>query len=301
MLSSDDTSPPKSRSRLFPIFCSLLIMAGLILLLVQLGQWTRERVSSLDRYTVGFANLECPPPPTGDRNQFLSEVQYLGNLPDQLHLLDTDLVERLTDAFACHPWVESVEEVRIVPPKQVEIRLVYRTPALKVIVVAGPKQTNRAGSASAQSGQETPAPGSTFEVDGAGILLRGLVPSENLPHFETIHPPTGPAGTAWGDMAVEAAARTAGFLRSYQDRLHISTIEGNANDLMLKNSLAARILWGRPPGAELPGEATADQKVQRLLDFSAKDRTPPETCEYDVRPKAQALRRSLSTPKTTDK
>jgi hypothetical protein len=275
MLSSDDAPPLKPRSRLLPILCSFLAMAGVILLLVQLGKWTRERVSSLDRYAVSFADIECPQPPTQDRSQFLGEVQYLGNLPDQLHLLDVDLAERLANAFGQHPCVEIVEEVKIVLPKQVQVRLVYRTPVLIAFVSKG-KGDN------------------VYQVDGQGILLRGWVKAENLPTFEAARPPVGPAGTCWGDPAVEAAARTAGFLRSYQDRLHLQVIEGGADDLVLKGSFAGRILWGRPPGAELPGEASAAQKVQRLLDYCSQHGglgRKDQPCEHDVRPKAQGLQR----------
>jgi hypothetical protein len=287
MLSPDDTPPSRPRSRLFPVVCSLLVMASLILILIEVGKWTRERVSHLDRYTISFADIECRRPPAQDQVQFLSEVQYLGNLPDQLHLLDADLAERLANAFAQHPWVEKVEEVQIVPPKQIHVRLVYRTPVLLVVPPSG------------GSGRNPPKGGTTnsvgsYVVDGHGILLRGSIEAKNLPHFDAATAPSGPAGTPWGDAAVEAAARTAGFLRPYQDQLQVQVIEGGTDDLILRGRFAGRILWGRPPGAELPGEASAAQKVQRLLDFRSLHGglgSQEKPCEHDVRPKEQALHR----------
>ncbi len=291
-MSSDDTAPVRPRSRLLPILCSFLAMAGFVLVLVQVGKWTRERVFHLDRYTVSFADIDCPQPPAQDRSQFLSEVQYLGNLPDQFHLLDADLAERLAEAFTRHPWVENVEEVKIVPPKQVQVRVVFRTAVLFVVPPLG-------------GGWNPPKGGTTnrvdgYPVDGHGILLRGPIPSQNLPRFETGQAPTGPAGTPWGDAAVEAAARTAGFLRPYQDQFHVKVIEGGATDLILKGPFAGYILWGRPPGAELAGEAAAAQKLQRLLDFCSHHGglgNKDQPCEHDVRPKEQALYRFLSPAK----
>jgi hypothetical protein len=287
MLSSDDTPPAKPRSRLFLIVCSLLVMVGFILILVEVGKWTRERVSHLDRYTISFPDIECRRPPAQDQGQFLSEVQYLGDLPDQLHLLDADLAERLADAFARHPWVEKVEEVKIVPPKQIHVRLVFRTPVLLVVPPSG------GGGRNPPKGGTTNSVGS-YVVDGQGILLRGSIQAKDLPHFDVGTAPSGPAGTPWGDADVEAAARTAGFLQPYRDQLQVQVIEGRADDLILKGRFAGRILWGRSPGAELPGEASADQKVHRLLDFRSLhgglgSREKP--CEHDVRPKQQALHR----------
>jgi hypothetical protein len=47
-------------------------------------------------------------------------------------------------------------------------------------------------------------------VDGKGILLPASAPTEGLPIFQEVAaPPKGPAGTPWGDPAVEAAARAA--------------------------------------------------------------------------------------------
>jgi hypothetical protein len=134
-MSLDDTGlsgRPKPRLRLLAILSMLLGIATFLLVLLWVNRWTRERIANLDRYTVAFADVDCLPPPDQSRAEFLAEVQYLGDLPDQLHLLDPNLPNRLRDAFASHPAVEQVMEVKVLPTRQVQVRLSYRRPKDRV-------------------------------------------------------------------------------------------------------------------------------------------------------------------------
>src|SRR5207247_10015721 len=127
--------------------------------------------------------------------------------PDRLRLLDEDLPARLAEAFARHPWVEQVERVTVVPPRQLEVHLVYRTPALAVLL-AGQRRA----------------------VDGQGVVLPATAGSEGLPLYAgPVTSPIGPAGQPWGDRALEAAARTAGYLLPHQPRLHLATVQAGAD------------------------------------------------------------------------
>jgi hypothetical protein len=106
---------------------ALLLGLGLCLLgLVAVSNRARDSIRDRERYTIAFADIQCLPPPDQDRADFLAEVQYLSEMPSRLHLLDQDLTARLAAAFASHPRVEKVERVEIVPPRQVQVRLVYR-------------------------------------------------------------------------------------------------------------------------------------------------------------------------------
>jgi hypothetical protein len=164
----------------------LAAAALLLLSLGALGRWARESLRQEDRYRISFAAIQCQPPPGPEQADLLSEVQYLSGLSDQLALLDDDLAERLRDAFAKHPWVESVQEVKIAP-RRIEVRLRYRKPVLAV-------QTS----------------GQLRAVGATGVLLPATANTHGLPIFSgTALPPQGPAGTPWGDAAVEAAARAA--------------------------------------------------------------------------------------------
>jgi len=242
------------------IVAGLVLALGVALILVTVavvGKMTRAGIGGSGRYTIAFADIDCMPPPGKQRADFLAEVQYQSSLPSRLGLLEEGLAARLGAAFAHHPWVERVERVEIAPPGQVHVRLVYRAPVLRVRV---------------------PGLGGGYEVqvDAAGTRL-GL-PTQDLPLFDAGD------GEKRDDRAVRAAARTVGFLQPYQDRLHITSVEGTAERLVLLGKWPGRVVWGRAPGAERPAEAGARQKLQRLLSYRAR---APDTrligAVYDLR------------------
>jgi hypothetical protein len=170
-----------------PVLGVAAVLAGIFFL----GKEARDHLRGSDRYTVAFADMDCQPPAGMRREDFLAEVQYLAEVPEPMRLLDDGLPPRLAAAFARHPWVERVERVEIVPPRQVRVRLVYRRPVLAVTVA-----------------------GRTRAVDAHGILLPATTVTQGLTVFSgQAPPPAGPAGTRWGDAAVEAAARAAASSR----------------------------------------------------------------------------------------
>jgi hypothetical protein len=186
--------PPKPRPDKTPWYRSWLLKSTLLLVLVALflggviwaGRWGSEQLRDNSRYLVNFTELECEPPHGMDKKKFLDEVRYYASprLPEQLHLLDDDLKTKLRDGFAKHPWVEKVDSVEIIQPKQIVVKLTYRTPVLAVKVGTD-----------------------LLAVDGAGVLLPKDAPTHGLPIFEgNAKAPKG-IGERWGDPNVEAAAR----------------------------------------------------------------------------------------------
>jgi hypothetical protein len=160
-----------------------LFLAGLIVL----GRQALAHLHSQERYLFPFADITCEPPSHLTRPQFLDEVQYLSGMPDALHLLDEQLPLRLAEAFGRHPWVQRVDRVVIGPGHRVEVRLAPRVAVLGV-----------------------PYAGRVRAVDRFGVLLRGDARVEGLPVYAgKVRAPAGPAGTPWGDAAVEEAARRA--------------------------------------------------------------------------------------------
>ena len=238
----------------------LLFLAGL----VYAGRWTLEQIRGQDRFAFAFADIECTPPEGQDRNGFLAEVRYLTDSPERWQLLDDQLTPRLADVFARHPWVEKVERVEVVPPRQVRVRLAYRVPVLAV------KQSDQ-----------------IRVVDARGILLPASARTEGLPVLRgSFAMPGGPAGTLWGDPVVEGAARTAQLLRPKQDLLHLTTVENGSKGLIWRTPAGSRVLWGQPLGTEPTGEAAARAKLQTLITYCAKhgDLDKPEgRQELDVR------------------
>lgn len=269
----DDTAPQRPPKILLRLLITLLGLAAFLLVILWVGQWTRKRISGLDRYTVALSEIDCPPPPEQNRAEFLAEVQYNGGLPDQLHILDDNLPSRLADAFAHHPEVETVQEVKIVPPRQVRIRLVYRTPALIVSV------------SESKSGE-------FFVVDRHGVLLRRSGIAGDLPTYSTPLLAAGPAGSPCSEPNVIAAAKTAAFLQSYRAQFSVSRIEGTTDNLILKGTFTGgggrSFLWGHAPGDEISGEPNAEKKIQRLLEFAkAKATGHSSSTTIDLRTKIE--------------
>jgi hypothetical protein len=155
--------------------------------LIRLGQLALGQIRGQSRHTIAFADIDCVPPPGKQRDAFLAEVQYLAEMPKRLRMLDEGLAKRLAAAFTRHPRVAQVVRVELTPPGQVHIRLLYRTPVLAI-----------------------PVADQLRAVDGQGVLLPPDTPTKGLPVFPgQAASPKGPAGTRWGDPAVEAAARAA--------------------------------------------------------------------------------------------
>jgi hypothetical protein len=167
---------------LLPVLGAALFLAALAVL----GKLTRDHLRHDQRYTIAFADIDCEPPPGMERGDFLDDVQYRSSLPNDVPLLDETVAERLSAAFARHPWVEKVAAVEVSPPRRVQVRLTYRVPVLAV-----------------------PFDGELRAVDAHGILLPATARVTGLPVYRGTAPRPGPAGTPWGDAEVEAAARAA--------------------------------------------------------------------------------------------
>jgi hypothetical protein len=183
----DSQSTPAALPRrwLWQALAVILLAAALLAGLIALGRWGLAELRGRERYAVRFANIACTPPPGMTRSEFLDEVQYLSRLPDRLGLLDEDLTQKLTAAFARHPWVEKVQDVVLQPPRHIDVKLTLRKAVLAVRTSAG-----------------------LIAVDRHGVRLPKNAATDDLPIFEgDAAPPKGQAGTIWGDPNVEARAR----------------------------------------------------------------------------------------------
>ena len=201
----------------------LLLLAGVVLS----AGWPCKRCT-VNRVTRSLsATSSVRRRPRLSREEFLEEVQFVARLPDAACALDDGLPARLSAAFAKHPWVEQVQGVEVAAPRQVRVRLAYRTAVLRV----------RAKGEDAERA-----------VDRFGVRLPAAAVDPALPLLVgDVRPAAGLQGRPWGDDRVEAAARTAAFLAPYQDRLHLQTFE-TAADGGLTLSGGRPHPWGRRPG-----------------------------------------------------
>ena len=211
-----------------------------------------------------------------------AEVIRDASLDSSLSTLDPELTMRVAQAFRLHPWVAKVQRVSKQYPAAVKVELVYRRPAAMV---------------------EVPGP-ALLPVDAEGVVL----PTDDFSPLDARHypriaeiktSPLGPVGTRWGDTRVSGAASVAAAVADQWERLGLHHIvpsgrqsgapggrETDAYELF--TNAGTRIDWGRPPGAEISGEAMAAGKVAALLEYaqahggSLDDAGKPQ--RLDVRP-----------------
>jgi hypothetical protein len=260
---------------LAPLACGMLVLFGVIGL--------NALLRSQSRSTIAFNKIECEPPPGLSGEEFLAEVQYLANWPDEINLLDDGLAARLRVSFLVHPWVESVERVQIVPPRQVRVLLRYRTPAL---AVALPDENGEAWIPGRDG--KTKLPGRV--VDGGGVLLPLGAADPQLPVlYSSVPPPAGRAGQAWGDPGVAAAASVALLLAPHQEQLNLKAFE-ILDGVLVLSSDRARVVWG-----PIDDAASADGKLQAILDVRA-NRGGLDGWEIDVRAPDNLAARPIRRP-----
>jgi hypothetical protein len=268
---------------------------GPLALLAVLGvlvPWIARQLPDLSQqpeYRLPFAQIQLDPAPTGNIPADLTErVQRRSRLPEAVSLLDPSLPKTLADAFQEHPWIERVIEVRNQYPALVTVRVDYRHPVAVVLVQSG-----------------------LYPVDGDGVLLppADFTP-EGVAHLIPVRgvatTPYAEAGKRWTDPAVLAAADLARYLGPRWDALQLKAIlvspatraDAAPEDIPLELETAggSRILWGRQPDVQHPGELTSDQKLGRLEKYLAEfDRFDRPSGPYviDIRHWEEITRRPL--------
>lgn len=179
---------------------------------------------------------------------------------NELHILDPELALQIQQAFSLHAWVADVRRVRKRFPPHVLVELEYRRPVAMVKAVSG----------------------GYWPLDAEAVLL----PPEEFSPEQTRHflrvlaensQPAGPVGTPYGDDRVVGAARIAELLAAHRELLGIDHVRATSQSAgqgspaeptyTLYTAAGTRILWGRAPGREGPGEVTGTEKVARLLAF----------------------------------
>lgn len=240
------------------------------------------------QYWVTPDRVKITPAPPWIHSDIRAEVFRDASFDGPLSIMDPDLVERIAGAFSLHPWVAKVLKVRKYHPAQVEVDLVYRRPVCMV-----------------HTGEEL------LPVDVNGVLLPegdfSPVEAVQYPRLEQIVTvPVGPPGTRWGDIRVSGGAQIAALFGPAWHELCLDRIVpskatgiGFADEptFELFTRGGTRILWGRAPGSDLPGEIPAAEKVARLKKYKQENGTlegidGPQ--QLDVR----SLRSMDATPRT---
>lgn len=242
----------------FRVLTAALIVLGVAAGGTRVSALVLRSVEEQQRFQVSLKSIELTPVPVWINTDLLAEVQHLSGLPTTINILEQDLVHRLRDAFALHPWVRRVKEVQVGPPNLARIRVAYREPVALVRTLH------------------------SFEpVDRNGVLL----PADSLANLQlylTISgvrsTPTGPAGTKWEDAAVLAGAATAHAVAAHHRNLGLTTIDvsyyrpttRDSAQIYLLSEQGTRVKWGRSPDSGYPGEVPVLDKIDRLLRYAAE-------------------------------
>lgn len=287
------SAPPEPGFREWLFQPSRLLRFALLAAIPVLAPWLYRQLPKLEsreEYRLALDKVVIDPAPVAPIPTTLFEqVQKRAELPDELSVLDRELPKRLAEAFSLHPWIARVVEVRNEYPAAVRVSVEYRKPVALVHVSNG-----------------------YYAVDKDGILLPpqdfSKTDAEEYIAVKGIaSTPQNAAGQRWDDPAVTAAARLADLLAPKWKQLQVATIVAPKDvpaltdddtlqfDLLTKNG--SRILWGRAPGTQHPGELTPSQKLGRLnkylAEFGSFDR-PSGPYEIDIRHWQEITRRPLN-------
>jgi hypothetical protein len=226
----------------------------------------QPRILGTPEYRIGPEQVEITPPPAWIHTDIRAAVFRSPTLDGPLSLLDADLVPRITNAFASHPWVAKVTRVSPHHPASVKVELVYRKPACMIKVPRG-----------------------LLPVDAEGVLLpfgpEDFTSTEAATQYLAVRDvdrePTGPVGSRWGDARVLGGAEIAAAIGDAWKSLRLYSIVPQTDDsavaagrlsepvFWLTAATGSRIRWGYAPGASEPEELPAAEKVARLKRYFA--------------------------------
>jgi len=224
--------------------------------------WTklREPVLEQKHYVVTVESIATSPQPEWIKTDVKTEALRDASIEFPSSLLDEQLAERVAKAFAFHPWVAEVKQVRKSVPASVFVEVVYRKPACMV---------------------ELPERMGLYAIDGDAFLL----PSKDFlddPRKAASYPRLagitnlnlGRVGVRWPDPFVQGGARIAVSLEANWSRLNLARIapalesmNTAAPQFELTTNAGTRVLWGSPPGAEIGEEMPAARKVESLVRY----------------------------------
>ncbi|MCG8451474.1 MAG: hypothetical protein MI725_18050 [Pirellulales bacterium] len=258
-------SPAKERSRSPMVFLprARVVLVFVVIALLGWGMhrvWQRVAPSVIhrERYLLATERITISPLPEWITGDVRSEVVQHAGLERRLSVLDDAFMQVVEDAFVLHPWVESVDKIEKTYPPGVHVALSYRRPIAVVEM------------ASRQGVQFVP-------IDKHAVHL----PAADVPDIRKHYLPRiggiverPPVGQKWADERVTGSAELAVRLADHWEEFHLVDILPSARpeirgerrffvfDLITRGG--TRIVWGAPPGTDLPGEDSFQEKLKRL-------------------------------------
>jgi hypothetical protein len=253
-----------------------------------LDRWLPELAQNSD-YQLEVSQISINKPPHWVPHNLVEQMVIRAKLPPTLSLLDEELTERIALAFAEHPWIAEVVEVRKSSfPARVDVQLIYREPVALV--------EKRTG---------------FYPVSAEGILL----PPEDFSLAETAgylkitgvrSSPFSEPGKPWNDPLVESAAQLAGLLKHDWKSLDLKSIEvppRSSDEIDLEQVVFALItrggsiiVWGKAPELTASDELDSEHKLEQLRNYFAdygSFELPSGPYEIDIRYDKRISRQKL--------
>lgn len=272
---------------------SALVLVGLLAVYaaVRVSTATRGWLADQSAYRIPFGAIVLDPPPPswfrGGTSAFLEDVRLRARMPETIAVLNLQEGELRRVFEANSPWVERVESVAY-RPLGLAVRIVYQRPVALVLTARGRSYlVNASGVILPKDDLNTDV--KQFVVDQGLIQIDGpriTDPTNPRPGL-VWQPRPGAADAAPGNARIPAAARLAGFLldrmrlidRRREPALRIDFInpmDPEGRGLFLINAERRNILWGAAPGEEPPGSLTAEEKWEKLREWSKEVRDVDE-------------------------
>ncbi|MEQ8838910.1 MAG: hypothetical protein RID07_19040, partial [Lacipirellulaceae bacterium] len=136
----EEVRAPKAKPRRFRRLRVSLILAT-IAGLGWGGHMLWERVAPevihRERYLLPADAISTTPTPAWITVDIREQVIKNADLDRRLSVVDEEFLKEINDAFALHPWVEAVGEIKKSYPPAVHVELVYRQPIAAVESILG--------------------------------------------------------------------------------------------------------------------------------------------------------------------
>ena len=278
---------------------AMLFRMSLIAGVFALWPYAAQKLPALGtrpEYRMAFTEIQLKPPPTHPvPSNLVEQVAELSGMPRELSLLSETLTSDVAQAFRRHPWVSKVIRVQKSFPAGLTVELEYREAVVMAEVQGG-----------------------RIPIDVHGVILPTADFSTNdtnqYPLIQNVESkPKVRPGQVWTDPSILAAARLASQLKNQWKTLKLGAISvpragatsgiammpTDPNDVILEliGQSGSRIVWGRAPGSDHPGELEPAQKILRLqkylVDYGDYDK-PHGPYEIDIRHWQEISRRPLA-------
>lgn len=268
---------PASWLRVIPPVAALSVVGPAVLLVAAYIAWHSWGARRLDRamYSLQLEQMQVTPQPAWITADVRQEV-FQGARLDRVSSLDPQAAATVAHAFRMHPWVRRTLRVTRLAGGRVQVDLEYRRPLALVHQPGVGSDDQAAGRVG--DGSRPAALGLAVDHDGVVLPSQDFQGLDANPYFWVYAYGAQPVGlfvgSQFGDARVLDALDLCRLLEPHRKTLQLRAVyvypdpRSSLRDrwlLELETHLGGKVVWGSPPGRELPSELTAEQKLAELL------------------------------------